>query len=99
MPPLGHRDSFRDDGELRWDLLKFLRAQGVRTKGVVLGEVIYEERRGRRYQGDHLRDLYFLASPQKRGEVLLGDDRQPVNALALYTTPQPKRAAVPELEN
>jgi hypothetical protein len=85
-----------DSGELRWNLLPFLESRGVKTQRLKLAETIHEERRGHRFSGEDLKTLYFLASPQQKGEILLGKDGVPANAIALYTTEQPARPVLSE---
>ncbi len=88
-----------ENGELRWKLAPFLAAQGVDIKKAVVAEVIYDERRGHRFEKEALESLYFVANPQKSGEILLGDSRIPAHALALYDSPQPAREPVPASDN
>jgi len=84
------------DSELRWNLMDYLESQNVKTSRLKQLEVIFEEARGKRFEGEALRSLYFVASPQKSGEILLGKDRVPANSLALYDSLQPPRPPVPQ---
>ncbi len=77
--------------ELRWDLRAFLQHEKVPVKKLAAVEVIYDERREQRFGPEALEKLYFVANPQKKGEVLLGDERIPAEAIALYTRPLPKQ--------
>jgi hypothetical protein len=70
---------------LRWQLADVLGELGVPLDDVSFGELIYDERRGRRISGGELRTAWFVADPQKRGEVTLGDDAEPMQGIALFT--------------
>jgi hypothetical protein len=72
-------------GRLRWQLQAVLRELGVALDDVSFGELIYDERRGRRIPGPELRATYFLADPQQRGEVTLGERAEPMQGIALFT--------------
>lgn len=76
---------------LRWPFLTFLEKNGVKTSDIVVAEVIFEEKRGRRYQGQELKDLFFTTAVQGSGQIYLGKDRVPANCVAFYTKPQPER--------
>lgn len=79
------------EGVPYWNLLKTLKLRGISSDEVALVEILHNERRGRRYSGERLRSLVFSVTPQTKGEVLIGDDKVPAHALALYSTPQPER--------
>ena len=70
---------------LRWQLADVLGELGVPLDDVSFGELIYDERRGRRIPGGELRTAWFVADPQKRGEVTLGDGAEPMQGIALFT--------------
>ena len=71
--------------------MTFLEKNGVKTSDIVVAEVIFEEKRGRRYQGQELKDLFFTTAVQGSGQIYLGKDRVPANCVAFYTKPQPER--------
>ncbi len=72
-------------GRLRWELAAVLGELGVALDDVSFGELIYDERRGRRIPGGELRAAWFVADPQRRGEVSFGDGGEPMQGLALFT--------------
>lgn len=75
------------DGSLRWKLKEFLEASGVDTKGVTEGWIIRDERRKDRLTAQELAEATFEASPQAKGEVLLGRNKVRVQAIALHRRP------------
>jgi len=72
-------------GQLRWQLAAVLGELGVRLDDVAFGQLIHDERRGRRIPGRELRGAFFVADPARRGEVALGDTGEPMQGLALFT--------------
>jgi hypothetical protein len=73
------------DGRLRWQLADVLGELGVALDDVSFAQLIYDERRGRRIPASELRATWFVADPQRRGEVALGERAEPVHGLALFT--------------
>jgi len=76
---------------LRWKLLPYLQAQGVKTDGIVRADIIFDERRTQRLDRADLEKMTFQANPQSSGQISFGDGI-PVQALALHTTPPPAEA-------
>jgi hypothetical protein len=72
-------------GRLRWQLAAVLDELGVALDDVSFGELIYDERRGRRIPGGELRTAWFVADPQQRGEITLGERAEPMQGIALFT--------------
>jgi hypothetical protein len=72
-------------GRLRWQLADVLAELGVDLDDVSFGEVIHDERRGRRIPASELAATWFVADPQRRGEVALGERAEPMHGLALFT--------------
>ena len=72
-------------GRLRWQLADVLDQRGVALDDVSFAQLIYDERRGRRIPASELRATWFVADPQKRGEVVLGERAEPMQGLALFT--------------
>ena len=81
------------DGELRWNLFAVLEAKGVATEDIVEAAIIYDERRVDHLTREQLETLYFTASPQASGEILLGADRVPAQGLALHSEQIPQKVA------
>lgn len=75
------------DGVARWKLFDFLAAQGVDTSKIVEAWVIKQDQRAQRISRAELERMTFEASPQAKGEILLGDQKYAANALALHTRP------------
>ena len=73
------------DGTLRWKLLEFLKANGVNPEPVQEAWIIHDERRVNRIGRKQLDSTTFIAKEQRSGEILLGDEGAPTNALALHT--------------
>jgi hypothetical protein len=77
------------DGELHWDLKKFLEKNGVDTSKIVEGWVIRNDRREEMLPWSELSTQSFTASSQSgksnQGNVTLGDKKIVVNVLALHT--------------
>jgi hypothetical protein len=77
------------DGELHWDLKKFLEKNGVDTSKIVEGWVIRNDRREEMLPWSELSTQSFTASSQagksNQGNVTLGDKKIVVNSLALHT--------------
>ena len=77
------------DGELHWSLKQFLEKSGVDTSKIVEGWVIRNERREEMIPWAELSTDSFTAASQSgksnAGNVLLGDKKIVVNALALHT--------------
>jgi len=73
------------DGELHWNLGKFLASKGVDTSKVVEGWVIRDDRRHEHFPWTDFENLTFEASSQAHGGVFLGDKRIRANAIALHT--------------
>jgi len=74
-----------DDGVTRWPLLAFLRAQGVDTSKMSEAWIISGEKRVERLSRAQLEKASFEASPQSKGEILIGDKKLPANAVAFHT--------------
>lgn len=79
-----HLASWKGD-RLRWRLAAVLAELGVRLDDVEFGQLISDERRGRRIPGAELRAAWFVADPARRGVVALGDAAEPMQGLALFT--------------
>jgi hypothetical protein len=97
LDEVGSLAHFSADGkELRWGLLDFLRAFRVRVDKLKVGDLIYEEQSVSRFDRAVLEKLYFVASSQGRGQIVVGDERQPVEAIMLYTHTVPARPRPPK---
>lgn len=75
------------DGTLRWKLAEFLAGAGVSLDGVQQGWIIYNDRRTLALGHDELASSTFEASPQAKGEVVLGAGKLRAQAIALHTKP------------
>lgn len=73
------------DGTLHWKLFEFLKANGVNPDPVQEAWIIHQDRRVNRISREELTSTTFIAKQQRSGEILLGDDEAPTNALALHT--------------
>jgi hypothetical protein len=73
------------EGQQRFRMLPYFETQGVVISDVADAELIYDDVRMKRLEGDALKGAFFTADPQASGQVLLGADRAPVEAVALYT--------------
>lgn len=76
-----------DSGELRWNLMQFLEARGVSTGDLVAAETVERDLRTALLTRDELTSAWFTAHPSAGGQILLGKERRPVEALMLYTRP------------
>ncbi|MDB4957782.1 MAG: hypothetical protein JWO36_5351 [Myxococcales bacterium] len=79
------------DGQLSWGLYDFLKSKGIDSSKIVEGYVIRDERRKEKLPAAELEKLWFQASSQAGGSVLLGDQKVVANVIALHT-----RALKPE---
>ncbi|HTM21336.1 MAG TPA: hypothetical protein VL172_12535 [Kofleriaceae bacterium] len=79
------------DGELRWNLFQFLEARGVATRDLVAAETVERDLRGVRLDRGALEGAWFTAHPSASGQILLGAEHTPVEALMLYSRPLPPR--------
>jgi hypothetical protein len=75
------------DGEPRWNLFQFLESRGVSTRDLVAAETVERDLRTQRLDRAALQGAWFTAHPSASGQILLGADRTPVEALMLYTRP------------
>lgn len=75
------------DGSLRWKLADFLAGAGISLDGVQQGWIIHNDRRTQKLTHDELASSTFEASPQAKGEVLLGADKLRAQAIALHSKP------------
>ena len=75
------------DGSLRWKLSEFLTSAGVNLTGVKQGWIIRDDRRQDQLSQEDLLTATFEASPQAKGEVLLGKNKLRAQAIALHTHP------------
>jgi hypothetical protein len=80
-----------ENGELRWNLFQFLGAQKVDTADITAAETVERDLRGARLDRQQLEGAWFTAHPSASGQILLGSERTPVEALMLYTRPLPPR--------
>jgi hypothetical protein len=75
------------DNVPHYSLAWFLRAEGVGLGKVVEAWIIRDEQRVRKLTADELAQVTFIAGSQKKGEILIGPDKIPAQALALHTSP------------
>ena len=73
------------DGEPQWKLADFLTSHGVDAKRVVELWVIRDEKRSEKFRAAELPGLWFEASSQSKGGVLLGDKQVLANVIAMHT--------------
>jgi hypothetical protein len=73
------------NGGIRWRLFPFLKGQGIDTDKIVEAIVIRDERRREKLERAELENMTFEASPQKRGEIQLGEKKLRVHHLALFS--------------
>lgn len=73
--------------ELRFKLVPYLRSLGVDTGGVVRAHAVFDERRVVTLGRDELEASWFTASAGAQGQILLGEAKQPIQALQLYSRP------------
>jgi hypothetical protein len=84
------------DAPGRFPLFGFLEGQGVDTSRIVEAWIVRGQRRVEKISGRALAEATFEASPQARGQILVGDRRVPANALALHTR-HLRRAELPKI--
>lgn len=77
------------DGVPHWNLFRFLEAQGVDTSRIVEAWIIHRDQRVERLDRAALETATFQASPQRSGEILVGERQVRANALAFHTRPVP----------
>lgn len=83
--------AYWEGDELRWKLAPYLESHGVEIDDVAAAEIIRFDRRVKRLSGEEVQGTYFVAQKQKGGEVTLGEEGIPMDALALYTRELPPR--------
>jgi len=66
-------------------LASVLQTLGVTMADVRAAQIIYGDERRQVLEGEALADLQFRVDGRARGKILLGPERVPANALALYT--------------
>ena len=74
----------------RWHLFTTLESIGVSTKDIVQLEIIYNERRGARFDRAALESMNFRSVDQGRGTLSL-NDKTAINAMAFYSKLLPKK--------
>jgi hypothetical protein len=77
----------RVGSEVRFKLVPYLESLGVDTSDVVRVHAVFDERRVLALTPAELRAAYFTASSGAQGQILLGKDKQPIQALQLYSRP------------
>ncbi len=76
------------DGKTKhWKLFALLQSQGVTTSDVQEAWLVYGDRRVKKVGRDELKDATFIASEQRKGEILFGKAEAPTNAFMLHTKP------------
>jgi hypothetical protein len=73
-----------EGAEPMWDLRLILGSVGASTAEVVAGDFVFDSRRQRLDEAG-VKDLRFTTSSQRSGELLIGPDRAPAQAILLYS--------------
>ena len=73
------------DGKRRWKLAAVLKQNGVDLSKVVEAWAIADERRKQKFSRGELDALTFTMNPDQKNEIVVGDGKLRVNALALHS--------------
>ena len=77
----------KEDGTIHWKLFGVLESLGVKTSHVKEAWVIHKDKRTQKLDREFLLSATFVASSQGKGQILLGPDKIPTQALALHSKP------------
>jgi hypothetical protein len=78
--------------EARWAFDAVLKANGASTAEVAAADIVYKGAR-KRVAGDMFKNLEFATNSQASGEILIGKDALPANAILLYSKNRVPKAA------